>query len=479
MQRRALGPEPGTCSQVAVHTKRSSLFACPTYGKGSFAPPPPFPALTPRSRPQYDDEEIVFKCQLGAVTKVVHVPVESTFDELGLLLASKFAGQNVDKIQYKEGDGSMVDIEDDDDVEGAIAYAQEEGNDRLHVFLNHGTVAPQGTVVDAGLFGGTPAAAATVVDMSLFGAPGGGGTAMDAGLFGGGPPAGGAPAMPQPSRARKIDSGVLGSCAVEWELGKRLGMGTSGTVYEAKNLSQPSQPLAVKQFNLKEAGMSRREIEMVEEEIKLMDSLTHANIVDYIGTQRRDGNLYILMELVDGGSLESTVEKQGPMSEADCAKTVKQVIAGLAYLHSKGIIHRDIKAGNILVSKSGTFKLSDFGCSRKLMDQKTAAGGCQTKVGTPVFMAPEIISGGGYGRKSDIWSLGCLVIELATGKPPWQDLASRDMIRMMHEIATSNRIPALPESFSAKATDFITKCFQRDPQQRATVDELAAHAFVQ
>lgn len=156
------------------------------------------------------------------------------------------------------------------------------------------------------------------------------------------------------------------------------------------------------------------------------------------------------------------------------------MVSGLTYLHSQGILHRDLKGANILVDGNGTVKLADFGASTRLLHLATQKGEIKSLRGTPAFMAPEVIRGEGYGRKSDIWSIGAVAVEMATGTPPWveskEDLSNPFAI--MYRIASSPAPPRLPSELSPPARDFIGLCLRRRPEDRPVACELLEHPFL-
>eukprot|EP00163_Fabomonas_tropica_P021865 TRINITY_DN3811_c0_g1_i1.p1 TRINITY_DN3811_c0_g1~~TRINITY_DN3811_c0_g1_i1.p1 ORF type:complete len:408 (-),score=127.32 TRINITY_DN3811_c0_g1_i1:179-1402(-) len=260
-----------------------------------------------------------------------------------------------------------------------------------------------------------------------------------------------------------------------WQKGELIGKGANGKVYSGLNV-ETGQFIAVKQINVKEEGCKKEDLLEMKKEIDLMENLSDPHIVQYLGSHMEGDELYIFLEYVPGGSLSSVVNKFGPLKEKTIRIYTRQILLGCQYLHAQGIIHRDLKGANILVNDSGMIKLSDFGCSKKLGQEGTAADGCTTFTGTPFWMAPEVITNQGYGRKSDVWSLACTIIELATGKPPWHHLTNA--FAAMYHIANSDEPPEIPDSLSDECRDFLGLCFQRDPAKRADTTALLKHPFV-
>lgn len=241
--------------------------------------------------------------------------------------------------------------------------------------------------------------------------------------------------------------------------------------------------LAVKQLEYMEAVESDREkVESLESEITIMKSLTHENVCRYLGTERTEGEagtqiLNILLEYVPGGSISQLLGSFGAFSEQVIRHYTKQIMEGLNYLHQNKVAHRDVKGANILVTSDGQIKLSDFGHSRRLDTTTLHTHNFHSLKGTPFWMAPEVIKQEGHGRSADIWSVGCTIVEMASGgMPPWSELSNH--LTAMFTIATSEEPPAIPEGLSDQACDFISQCFRRDPSERPKALDLLQHAFV-
>eukprot|EP00850_Spirogloea_muscicola_P009747 SM000055S18281 [mRNA] locus=s55:503995:513174:+ [translate_table: standard] len=254
-------------------------------------------------------------------------------------------------------------------------------------------------------------------------------------------------------------------------LGDEIGKGAYGRVYKGVDL-QNGDFVAIKQVSLE--NIPSEDLASIMQEIDLLKNLNHRNIVKYLGSFKTKSHLYIILEYVENGSLASIIKpsKFGAFPESLVAIYIAQVLEGLVYLHEQGVIHRDIKGANILTTKEGLVKLADFGVATKLNEVDHNAQSSHP-VGTPYWMAPEVIEMSGVSAASDIWSVGCTVIELLTCAPPYYDLHH---MPALFRIVQDDK-PPLPDHLSASLREFLELCFQKDASLRPDAKELLKHQW--
>ncbi|KAI8113878.1 hypothetical protein M9434_002006 [Picochlorum sp. BPE23] len=263
-----------------------------------------------------------------------------------------------------------------------------------------------------------------------------------------------------------------------YKLGEEIGRGASGVVYRGLD-TKTGKHVAVKEVSLER--MQPSDISAIMGEVELLKSLNHVNVVQYLGSFQTRHYLYIVMELVEAGSLAMIIKKNhfGPFPESLVAVYIDQVLQGLAYLHSQGVVHRDIKGANILTNKEGLVKLADFGVAARLeeapqYDRGQSEEEYMQPAGTPYWMAPEIVELKTVTASSDIWSVGCVAIELLTGFPPYFDLQP---LSALYNIVQEPH-PPLPNGASETFKDFLLSCFDKDPMKRPSAQALTMHPWI-
>ncbi|KAJ4794381.1 hypothetical protein LUZ62_045627 [Rhynchospora pubera] len=256
----------------------------------------------------------------------------------------------------------------------------------------------------------------------------------------------------------------------QWIRGPTIGHGSCATVYLATSATT-GELFAVKSKELSQAGD-------LQKEQSILCSLNSPHVVSYLGfnisadatTKKSVYNLF--MEYAPGGSLSDEIKGNGGwLAEDRIRSRTSEILQGLVYLHDRDVIHCDIKARNVLIGSNGCAKIADFGCAKRGYTFKK-----EPVRGTPIFMAPEVARGEEQGKPADIWALGCMIIEMATGGSPWEDVS--DPISAMHRIGFSDEVLVMPSWLSEEAKDFLSKCLRRDWRERWSCEELLKHPFV-
>ncbi|ODV94962.1 hypothetical protein PACTADRAFT_76546 [Pachysolen tannophilus NRRL Y-2460] len=245
--------------------------------------------------------------------------------------------------------------------------------------------------------------------------------------------------------------------------------------------------MAVKQVEVPKNSIASAQIteviDALHSEVETMKDLDHLNIVQYLGFEKVDNIYSLFLEYVAGGSVGSCIRMFGRFEESLIRFLTAQVLQGLAYLHKRGILHRDLKADNLLLEIDGVCKISDFGISKR--SQNIYANDAEMSMqGTIFWMAPEVIDNvvhnkkQGYSAKIDIWSLGCVVLEMFAGRRPWSNV---EAIGAIYKLGKTKLAPPIPEDtlpfVSKEGKDFIKQCFQIDPEKRPTASQLLKHPF--
>uniref|UniRef100_A0A8C7J8K9 Mitogen-activated protein kinase kinase kinase 4 n=1 Tax=Oncorhynchus kisutch TaxID=8019 RepID=A0A8C7J8K9_ONCKI len=259
----------------------------------------------------------------------------------------------------------------------------------------------------------------------------------------------------------------------KWQRGNKIGEGQYGKVYTCINVDT-GELMAMKEIRFQ--PNDHKTIKETADELKIFEGIKHPNLVRYFGVELHREEMYIFMEYCDEGTLEE-VSRLG-LQEHVIRLYSKQTTTAINVLHEHGIVHRDIKGANIFLTSSGLIKLGDFGCSVKLNNAQTMPGEVNSTMGTAAYMAPEVITrakGEGHGRAADIWSLGCVLIEMVTGKRPWHEYEHN--FQIMYKVGMGHK-PPIPEKLSTEGKDFLGHCLESEPKRRWTASTLLDHPFV-
>lgn len=265
-----------------------------------------------------------------------------------------------------------------------------------------------------------------------------------------------------------------------WVKGELIGRGSFGKVYLGLNATTGDM-MAVKQVRAPRHHTNEDPTRSLYAEVETMKDLDHLNIVQYLGFEQLGGVSNLFLEYVAGGSVKSLLNNFGRFPEPTIRFLNKQVLEGLSYLHSRGILHRDLKADNLLLDLDGTVKISDFGISKRSRDIY-ANNAEMSMQGTIFWMAPEVVNNviknqkQGYSAKVDVWSLGCVILEMFVGRRPW---STEEAVGAMYKLGSSRQAPPIPDDaqVSDEGRDFIGRCFIIDAKERPTALELLKHDF--
>ncbi|XP_039269293.1 serine/threonine-protein kinase 4-like [Styela clava] len=252
-----------------------------------------------------------------------------------------------------------------------------------------------------------------------------------------------------------------------FDLLEKLGEGSYGCVFKAI-YKEAGQVVAIKQVPVES------DLQEIIKEIAIMQQCDSPYVVKYFGSYFKNTDLWIVMEYCGAGSVSDIIRlRRKTLIEEQIGTILRDTLKGLEYLHFMRKIHRDIKAGNILLNTDGNSKLADFGVAGQLTDTMAKRN---TVIGTPFWMAPEVIQEIGYDCVADVWSLGITAIEIAEGKPPYSDIHPMRAIFMI----PTNPPPTFrnPEKWSMEFIDFVSKCLVKSPEQRATATQLLQHPFI-
>ncbi|KAL3279949.1 hypothetical protein HHI36_017455 [Cryptolaemus montrouzieri] len=262
-----------------------------------------------------------------------------------------------------------------------------------------------------------------------------------------------------------------------WQRGIKIGQGRFGKVYTAVNNST-GEMMAVKEIPLQ--PNDNLTLKRLADEMKILEGIIHKNLVKYYGIEVHREEMLLFMEYCQEGTLESLVAMtEDGLPELLVRRYTFQLVSGVQCLHDHGVVHRDIKTANIFLTEEGNcLKIGDFGCAAKIKFNTTMPGELKGFVGTQAYMAPEVFTRNmneGHGRAADIWSVGCVVVEMSSGKRPWWQYDSNYQIMFKVGMGQS---PDPPDNLIDEGLDFLELCFKFDPRERATAHELLDHNFI-
>jgi hypothetical protein len=265
--------------------------------------------------------------------------------------------------------------------------------------------------------------------------------------------------------------------SLEVEKLNKVGRGSFGDVFRCRTLDT-MEIVAMKEIVIGRDSRGQdtaRQLHQLEREIRVMQKLNHPNIVKYLGSKRNEDGLSIYMEFADGGTVGDELRESGPMTEVTAAGYVRQLLAGLEYLHNRRpcIVHRDLKGDNLFLTQTKHLKVGDFGTSKELQTLKYT----DSVAGTPNFMAPEMIECVGHSTEADIWSVGCCAIQMLTAKAPFYNLDNQ--MAVMFAVLKGQIGKQVPLGCSDAFRDFIKVCTYREPELRWSCRALRGHVWLE
>jgi len=267
---------------------------------------------------------------------------------------------------------------------------------------------------------------------------------------------------------------VVGQKAIKtWTRGQCIGKGSYGTVYKAFDPETLSF-FAVKEMLLDDG--SQRHRDQLDDELGLLRTLEHPHIIRYLGHECTDQHVLIQLEYAAGGSVAALLAEFGPLASEALREASAGILAGLEYLHTlpTPVVHRDVKGANVLISEGFVVKLTDFGCSKQDLHTQSFS-----TVGSIPWMAPEVINqNAGHGRKADIWSYGCTIIEMVSAQKPWGDYAFNNFMYALHHIGSSGSSPPVPAFAPELCQELVSSCTKVLQCERPSSTDLLEHPFL-
>ncbi|CAG9310233.1 unnamed protein product [Blepharisma stoltei] len=252
---------------------------------------------------------------------------------------------------------------------------------------------------------------------------------------------------------------------------KPIGQGKFSIVYKAERISDDT-PVALKMIKIFDM-MDPAQRDKCLKEVRLLESLNHPNIIKYLDSFIADNELLIAIEWAEKGDLKRVIKRaqseESSIEESKIWEYMYQIASALKHMHDKRIMHRDLKPANIFISADNSLKLGDLGLGRYLSSQTIEAF---SRVGTPLYMSPEVLKGNGYDWKSDVWSLGCVVYELACLRSPFKQDDQKMSLYDLFNTINKGEFPPLPERYSEELRQLVNSMIQVDPKNRLSIDQI-------